>query len=344
MWRCAMTIHELATMSGYSAATISRVLNNKPNVNPETRAAVEKLLIESGYGANIYDFRQNNLNQKTVMIVVGDLHNWYYIRMVELLTDLLKEKEFDTVIGYTGNRVEDELRCIDRAFVNHYYGMIFLNVCGKEKTASRLEERHIAAVFLNRAIPFANYDTVLIDNYEGSYLITKYLIQMGHRRIAHLTGSPYSNTTRERTRGFQDAMASGKLSITENTVFIGDLKYASGHTFGDLLIQKGFDFTAVLCDNDLMAEGLYDSVTGGGLRIPEDLSIVCFDETPHSSRCGLTTVSVEPVRMCRKAAELLFQRVNRPESDIEHILHKPTVIYRKSVKVVSDRNFGECMA
>ena len=122
-----------------------------------------------------------------------------------------------------------------------------------------------------------------------------------------------------------------------------DAKFSAPY-FITLLIQKGFDFTAVLCDNDLMAEGLYDSVTGGGLRIPEDLSIVCFDETPHSSRCGLTTVSVEPVRMCRKAAELLFQRVNRPESDIEHILHKPTVIYRKSVKVVFDRNFGECMA
>ena len=165
-------------------------------------------------------------------------------------------------------------------------------------------------------------------------MATSYLVEMGHRKIAHLTGSLYSSVTFERMRGYEDAMRDAHCVISKYSLFYGDLKRESGYQFGKQLAEKGWDFTAVFCGNDLMAVGLLEALEEYGIQVPKEISIVCYDDTPiaEKAKIKLTTVGVEASRMGRAASEMLLARIAGESVECRTISFKPKMTVRNSVR------------
>lgn len=331
-----ITIKELSEISGYSTATISRVIANKGNVKESTRKEIEKILWEYNYRTNIMQLRETAVNSHTIMVIIGDISNWYYMEIFRILSRIARENDFLTVISYTGNDVEMEETYLKVAINEKYAGVIFMNVCGGDRIQKLLKENNFPAAFLNRGIRHSYFNTVVNDNYQGGYQATEYLIKCGHRRIGHLAGSSFSYTAMERARGYEDAMKQYHLAVTKNSIYRGNIDWESGYEFGKTLIKKGLDFTAVFVSSYQMTEGLMDCLTEYGVRIPEELSLISFDETPSMKRGHITSICVEPEKMGRTAMELLIGQINDREAEAKRIQFEPVLNIRKSVRNIRE--------
>ena len=327
-----ITIKELSKISGYSCATISRVITKQNNVKEETRRAIEELLIQYDYRTNIMELRASELRQKMILIIVGDLDSWYYMEMIRAIKRETAKGRYVVVIGYSDNSVQQEEEYVKIAIQEKYAGIIFVNVRGGDNISRLLKQSGMPVVFLNRGIRLSDFDTIRSDNYYGSYMITSYLIEMGHRKIGHLAGNQYSSTAMERRRGYEDAMCAGKLPVTGKSIHVGELNWESGYQYGERIVKEGLDYTAVFCGNDLMAGGLLEAFAHYGVKVPEDISVVCYDDTPVTARAGLTTVGADPVRMGKKAVELLVTTIEGKHEEGSSIVYRPQIMTRNSVK------------
>ena len=330
-----ITIKELAEMSGYSASTISRVIANKGNVKDETRKEIERLIIEQNYRTNVMDLRNSEQNTQMIMVVVGELANFYYLDLIHVLKRELAENGYTVMIAFTDNSEADEKNYVRMAIRGRFGGIIFINVRGGSELAQVLEEGGVPVVFLNRGIRFADFDAVINDNYQGGYMITNYLIRRGHKKIGHLMGHTYSSAAQDRRRGYEDAMREAKLPVTNNNVYIGKLNYESGYDYGEYLVKRGLDYTAVFCSNDMMGLGLWRSLEACGLRVPEDISIVSYDSTMYAQSAGLTTISAPSERLAKKGVEMLLSRIAGEQTGGGTIVLKPQIIERISVRTIA---------
>lgn len=330
-----ITIKELSELSGFSTATISRVITDQGNVKKETKEAIEKLLIEYNYRTNVMDIKRKNMSSKMIMILTGDLDNWYYMEIIRIMEQYIREHEYIPMIAYSGNSLELEGEYVRLALVENYAGIIFMNVRGGEKLKNILETHQCPVVFLNRGIKLATFDTVCNDNYQGGYKATTYLIRKGHKKIGHLMGSSFSETAQNRRRGYEDAMRDNGLVVTANSIFSGNIDYQSGYDCGQKIIKSGLDFTALFCSSYQMTEGLLDAFIYYGLKVPEDLSLISFDETPSTKRAGVTTVCTEPEKMGRIAVGLLMNRIADRERDATTVYLETKMNERNSVKILN---------
>ena len=189
---------------------------------------------------------------------------------------------------------------------------------------------------VNRYLRSIDTDVVCIDNFRGGYMATDYLIRRGHQRIAHLAGPKNSITCQERLRGYNDAMHIARLPVHGDSIFYGDLQYESGLQFGRQIcaMDAADRFTAVYCANDFMAAALADALLENGLRVPEDVSIICSDNTKNTvkGRVKLTAVDHDPVLMGISAAQMLLSRLASPNAKAEKIVYAPTLTERSSVR------------
>lgn len=327
-----ITIKQLSEISGFSTATISRVISGTDNVKPQTRETIEKLLLEYNYRSTSMDKRRQEMKIKTVMILVGDLDNWYYMEMIRSLNRCIWSDGYFPMIVYTDNLLELEEEYVRSALLEKYAGLIFINVRGDSKLGDILKMNQIPVVFLNRGIKMASFDTVCNDNYRGGYQSTEYLIKKGHRKIGYLMGNVYSNTARERKRGYMDAMRDHGLTVTGNSVLIGDQNYDISYKCGEKIVKSGLDFTALFCCSYQVMEGLLDALKDYGVDVPEDISVIGFDETPTMKRRGITTICAEPTKMSCTAWNLLKERIHDGTKETSMVYLETKMRERSSVK------------
>ena len=330
-----ITIKQLSELSGYSTATISRVILNKPNVKEKTRREIEKLLLQYHYRTNVMELRENRKYIRTIMVIIGDLMNWYYIRILEILYQKTAEQGYGIMIGFTNNDVSKEKELAESAIAQGYAGLIFMNVMGKDELAQILKESAFPVVFLNRGIPHHYFNTVTNDNYQGGFQATECLIRMGHRKIGHLAGGFFSETALERCRGYEDAMKSNGIVITKNNIFQGNIDYESGYAFGERTLKKGLDFTALFISSYQMTMGVIDCFLSYGVRIPQDISIITFDETIGMKRHKISTICAEPEKMGQTAVDLLLRQISTSSIKAEKVQLEPVLNLRESIRNLS---------
>ena len=209
-----ITIKELSEISGYSCSTISRVITNKGNVKKETQDAIENLLMKHDYRTNIMELRSLERKQKNILIVVGDLNNYFYTELIRLIKTEALKNAYMPLIAFSEDSISEEEEYVNMAIKECYAGIMFINVRGEKHLSKILKQSQIPTVFLNRGIRFSDFETVTSDNYQGGYIATSYLIEMGHKKIGHIMGHVYSEAAQERRRGYEDAMEHAHLCVS----------------------------------------------------------------------------------------------------------------------------------
>jgi LacI family transcriptional regulator len=331
--RAKLTITDIAHLAGVSKKTILRVINQEPYVNKKTRARVEAIIAEQGYRPDP-QARGLAFRRSFLVGLIHDNPNSQYVENVHLgILDALASRGYELVIRPCDRRSPTFLDDM-RGFVER------LRLFGVVLTPSVSEDDRLAKLLESADCPYvritcAALDTparlVLTHDWHGAAAAARRLAELGHRRIAYISGPPLFRSSHERREGFVGGLAEYGLELAPDLTILGAYTYESGLARGRELLARPDRPTAIFAGNDEMATGVYGAAHELGLRIPDDISIIGFDDAPIATRMWPAMTSVRlPVReMGKAAAEKLFVKpkdaANAPAAEFT-----PTLIERQS--------------
>ncbi|MDD2231690.1 MAG: LacI family DNA-binding transcriptional regulator [Sphaerochaetaceae bacterium] len=334
-----ITLADISKQIGVSTATISRVINNEKNVTQETKKTVEEALKACNYQYRPRSKTAETRNTDAILIIAGQITNPITISYIdgirEVLTPLSK-KIFISISDYSG---QAEMNYLQYAKDNGFAGVFMLNVIENDKLIKLLQSMSAPVILVNRYLRSMDVDVVTIDNYRCGYMATQYLIEHGHKRIAHIAGPQNSITCQNRTLGYMDAMESAGIPVTKDSIYYGDRTYNSGFEIGTRIAKLPADkrCTGFFSTSGLMADGFIDALTNNGIKVPDDISVICNDDSSRESRGKAKVTCVEPDqhKMGVAAAELFLDKLKTPNSSPKRITYPPILSEHGSVKTIA---------
>jgi LacI family transcriptional regulator, repressor for deo operon, udp, cdd, tsx, nupC, and nupG len=303
-------IADVARLAGVSVATVSRALSDPGIVTEETRARVVEAVRATGYTPNAAARNLRVRRSMMALVVVPDISNTFFAEILRGVDAALSNAGYGLIIGNLDNAPEKEARYVELAQSGQVDGVILL--CGHVLSGGRrrLEDARLPMVAACEIIPGAPFPQVEINNAEAAQLAVRHLIDLGHRRIAYLSGPETNILNTVRQSGYRTALDAAGIALATSWELNGNFSFHSGSRAADavLAMPKKERPTALFAANDEMAIGFLKRLSGTGLRVPDDFSIVGFDAIDYADYVAPTLTTVRQPRkdIGLKAAELLI--------------------------------------
>lgn len=328
-----ITIRDIGRIAKVSHTTVSRVINNDSRVSQETRKTVLNLIKKLDYYP---DQRARSLVSKRTHVlglIVADIRNQFYAELARGIEDKARERGYSVI--FCSN--DDDAQLME-SYVNHLKhagvdGLIIASARLNEPVVEKLILEETPLVLVNRKLKDDKANYVVLDNYKGAYLLTNHLIGIGYKKIAGIVGPLNLSTGLERTKGFQKAIKENDLEFREEFLVHGPFRRESGYTLAKKLLSLPDRPEAIFGGNDRIALGVFDAAEELGIKIPEQLGVIGFDDTEFASlkRISLTTVSQRKYEMGNMGVEILIDCIEREERAYKHkIVLEPSLIVRES--------------
>lgn len=332
------SISDIAGMLGVSKSTVSRAVNGKQGVSEELRGKILELVNEVGYrpstlAQGLYKGRVN-----IVTLIVGDIRNPFYASLVFNIQRILIRHNYMVMTFNSEYDVQRELEFIEITLQFNFAGLILITA-QTESIKNKLSTIDIPKVLVNRNFFFYDGDYVLADNFQAGYIATLHLINLGHKRIGFVRGPGLSTASSQRFEGYKQALKNYNLQINEEYIFDSDLKMETGVALAEKFLKLETYPSAMVIVNDMTSIGFIDGCREHGVRVPEELSVVSFDNIDIASVKGieLTTVDQHVDQMSEQAARLILKQLNGEEkSEPERIILEPTLVIRKTTMPCSE--------
>ena len=328
------TIFDVAKRAGVSYGTVSRVINDNPHVKTETRERILQAMDELGFVVNKQARILAGGRSQTIGVLVPDLGTGYVGEIMRGIDAELSLNNLDLVL-YTTHRIANkEANHIANLAKGVVEGLLLLLPRNPVDNIGSLIQRNFPFVLIDHHGTGRECPAVGATNWQGAYNATEYLIKLGHTRIGFITGSLDMGCSVDRLEGYRSALRTHHLREDKELIFEGKFNqpdgYAGASAFLDLLNPP----TAIFASNDVMAMGVLDAVRNHGLRIPDDISIVGFDDIPQASLThpALTTVNQPLEKMGRVATQLLLDLLNEPEKKVKRIELPTELVVRDSCR------------
>lgn len=333
-----ISITEVAQALEISVSTVSRALNDLPGVGDDLRARIKEYAQEIGYLPNTAMKNLSTGKLNIIGMIVGDIRNPFYADLVFAAQKELDAHGYLLTVFNSGYNIREQLRYMHLAERFNFSGIIPVTIAA-EQMSDELKNLSIPVVMVNRMLKSFETDVVLLDNYEAGYIAARYLIELGHSQIGFLQGQAESSSSTLRYDGYCQAMKNYHLAIQERDILQGDLSLETAYELaGEFISGRKKLPTAMIISNDLSAHGFMKYCVEAGIKIPEELSIVSFDNIFSSSiGCSpLTTIDSHAGEMGRIAAELMADRIKHPNKETARIVLSPTLIERSSAAPYRD--------
>lgn len=329
-------------MLGVSQSTVSRALRGHGSVAPATRERVLEAARELRYVPNEIGRSLSTRLTRRIGMVVTDVSNPFYPYLVGPLHDALDELGYRMVLF--AERGEAEVLS-DRLADQSIDGVVLTTAMLHSTLARDLHGRGLPLVYLSRIAEGVPSDSVVVDNALGASLMAAELVRLGHRHIGALFGPSETSTGRDRERGFRVALSSAGVELADVDVRHGDYHFDTGYEqMLDLMEQRAVRPTAVFCANDAIAIGALNAARRLRLRVPQDVSIVGFDDFPMADweLLQLTSVHTPASEMAALAAKLLIERIEALPTVLEPRSHvfAPRLVIRATTGPVSTETSG----
>jgi LacI family transcriptional regulator len=326
------TIHDVATRAGVSAATVSRVLNGRTDVSPELAARVHAAVEDLDYRPNGV---ARNLRRRATMVwglIISDIGNPFFTAIVRGVEDAAHEAGYSLVLCNSDDDLGKERRYLEIALAEQMAGVIISPASEASSDVSTLVDRRIPVVAVDRRVDRLDVDTVLVDNVGGARRATQHLIESGCRRIACITGPMRTTTAAERLQGFRAAHEDAGLEVDPDLVVLENFKEDGGYDGAQRLLGLRTRPDALFVANNLMTVGALEALVDAGVRIPDDVLIVGFDDIPWArlTRPRLTTVHQPTYDMGREAGRLLAARIRSTPQLARTVVLAPSLQVRES--------------
>jgi LacI family transcriptional regulator len=329
------TLKDVARVAGVHSGTASRALNveTRALVNEETASRVLAAARELGYRPNPIARGLKTNRSYTVGVLIPDLTNPLFPPIVRGIQDRLEEAAYTPLIANTENDPERERADFETMRARQVEGFITATAREDEGFINESAAVKLPVVLVNRRLEDDGLPSVVGDDRAGVREAVTHLVELGHPRIAHLAGPQDISTGRLRHQGFVEAMRDHRLEPDPDAVLYADaFTESEGARLCAELLDRGREVTAIVAGNDLMALGCYDVFIDRGIRNPAEISVVGFNDMPFADRFDppLTTVRVPHYEIGARAAELLLELLQYPETAPEHALLEPQLVVRDS--------------
>jgi len=323
------TMRDVARRAGVAVSTVSHVINETRFVRQETRARVLAAIEELGYQRNSVARSLRRKKTHTIGLVIPDNANPFFAEVARGIEDVSYAHDYSVILCNSDRDLRKELSYVNILVEKQVDGIILVSAGVSTEHIVALQERQKPVVVVDREIPDVNVDSVLTDNWGGGYEAVCYLIDFGHRRIGCISGPSELAPSAERVGGYKAALSNNGLEWEDNLIVRGDFQSASGYHAIEVLLSLPEPPTAIFACNDLMAIGAMARAIELGYRIPEDLSVIGFDDIALASFANprLTTVVQPKYQMGTLAAEILLQRIgNRSFATRREVLSTELVV------------------
>lgn len=322
-------VKDVARLAEVSTATVSRVLTNTGNVSEKNRKKVLDAVEKLKYHPNSIGRQLRKMETKTILVVVPDITNSFFSNILRGIENTAGEKGYQVLLGDTQNKNADDY--FKYLYEKQVDGIILLT--------SKLSVEHLRDIYKNFPVVLAcetiaelDIPTVSINNIEAAEIVTEYLINLGHKNIMHITGPLDGILGKNRLQGFENMMKKHQLLNAESSFKEGDFSLESGYRIGEEILKTKDRPTAIFAANDEMAIGIIKTFKKYNIKVPEDISIVGFDNIKLAEIVDpeLTTYSQPNYQIGEKAMKLLLKIIEKSDLESNTVILEGKLLERSS--------------
>lgn len=331
----SIKLKDIAKMAGVSEATASLALNDNKIVKEETRLKVKKIARELGYSPNALARGLAKRKSGTIGLIVPDIESAYYGKLTRCIDENVREAGYSLILAISNDKREIEKQIINNFISERVEGVIIAPINqynGDLSYIYQLEKHNIPCVFATAHYPEVDAPFVMVDLEEGTYRLVKYLLDLGHRDIFFITGSPKVITTSYRINGYVKAFQERGLAVDEGKfIHCSRLNYEQASQTAENLIRSKTGIDSIIAINDMMALGVLNTLKADHIDVPGDISVAGYDNMIFSSVASIpiTTVNQDIEQISWKAVNIAVNRIKGGDI-VEKILIKPELIIRES--------------
>jgi len=336
-----VTIYDVATKAGVGIGTVSRAMNNSPLIHEETKNRVLNVARELNYQPHAVAQSLARKRTNTIAVIVPFFTNYFFVELLRVIQKLLAQYDYDLIL-YSVDDIERGHIFLDRAIRERRVdGVLYISLPIDGEYVERIQRSPLPIVLVDNY--HQSLDSILIENVEGAFTATNHLIELGHRRIAMINGSLRSLPAAERLEGYKKALNSHNIAFDEDLVIICDdskdedgFNEYAGYLAINKLFQRNDNFpTGVFISSDVQAIGAIRAIQEAGLKIPEDVAVVGFDDIQFAKFLGLTTIHQPILEMGRLAVERLKACMNGKQVSLFQKKLKTNLVIRKTCGALS---------
>lgn len=332
------TIRDVAKLAGVAPITVSRVINNSGYASPETRARVKTAAAELNFVPNMLAHSLRSKSTQTIALVLTDITNPFWTAVARGVEDEASKQGFIVIFCNTDENAAKEEQYLSMLLRRRVDGVLLVPTSNSGEAVGQLQAQGVEVVVLDRRVERADVDVVRGDSLGGAYDLVHHLISLGHQRIGMLAGPAAVSVSVERVTGYRKALSDAGIEPDEKLVIYGQFTAESGYTMAHQLLAQRPRPTAIFAANNFIAIGAWRALHETGLGVPEDVSIVAFDDLPPTyAQDPLLTVAAQPTyALGTIATQRLLKRVTASEAQtVAEIVLPPELIVRTSTSAPS---------
>lgn len=326
------TSRDVAKRAGVSVATVSRVLNESASVSADSRRRVLKAIEALDYQPSRAAQQLRARRGRVLGLIISDIQNPFFTSVVRGIEDVAHEHGYSLVLCNSDENAEKERLYVNVMRAEGAAGVILAAVSEDSPHVRALIDQRIPVVAIDRRLKDSSIDSVCVDNVAAACEAVSALIDLGHRRIGLIAVPLHITTGRDRHAGYLRAFHEHRLKASREWIRFGDTRETGGYACAGELLQLDPPVTALFATNSLMTLGALRRIHDMGLRIPQDISIIGFDDVPWAELLSpaLSNVSQPTYELGRTAAQLLLERLSDPQRPPAHVTLKTRLMLRES--------------
>lgn len=328
-----ITIYEVAKNAGVAISTVSRVLNDSPNVSEETKIKVQKAIKELNFRPQVSARKLASKEPQILAVAVPSFTTPFFNEVLKGVKDEIKKMDLDIILYNTGSKDPEEavINFFDRGTAD---ALILLSIDVSETVHMHLQTTHIPIVLVNTSHESYNY--FMVNDYKGGFMAGEHLVKRGFERMGMITTPIETKSSSDRERGFKDALRNYKMPVDNDLFVTGDTTKHAGYTeesgFEGIYKYKemGKFPDALFCANDTQALGAYHALSKLNMKVPEDIAIMGYDNIKLSKYLDLTTLDQHMHKIGIQAIQRLAEIIKNPNSPLIQETQNPVLVERGS--------------
>jgi len=331
-----ITIKELAQKCGVSIATISRAMNDDPKVTPATKEKILTLAKKLNYNSNLLARSFVTKKSNIIGLIMPDIFGEFFMEIIHGVDEVCYLNKYYTMVASSHSKRSSAEAIVDFMSRGIVGGIILMTPSMDDEVKKILRMNHLPIVVISGKRDFEQCDSISVDNYNGAYYLTEYLINVKKvKKIAHISGPLNNNDAIQRQRGFVNALEDNGIKVNKNWIIEGDFTTIGGQAASAKLLKLQDKPEVIFAANDMMAIGCYVTARELSLKIPIDFGVVGFDDIFASQFLNprLTTARIPIYNLGKEAATTVIKRMNASDTEkFEHIIMPTELIIGGSVK------------
>lgn len=327
-----VTLKDIGKEVGVSATTVSRALNNKPDISYQVKQKIKEVAERLGYSPNALARSLKAKKTSSIGVLIADIADPFFAPIVKGIENTARQTGYSIILCDTGEEYEQEKLALQMMLEKRVDGLLITPCQTEYGDILELKRKKVPFVLLGRHFDLIESDYVITDEIQGAFSATDYLIKKGHKKILFINGPNYISSAKERLVGYKRALQEHAVLFDKSLVKEGALKMEDGYRIMKETLSTGTKFTAVFAYCDFVVLGIMQALEEAKLKIPEDIAIVGYDDVAFACflQVPLTTVHIPKYELGKEAMKLLKKKIDEEIQEPQAVILETKLVIRKS--------------